>query len=36
VIGSPVDSRLASNKEGKMKEKYTHEASGSERKTADS
>jgi hypothetical protein len=24
VIGSPVDSRLASNKEEKMKEKYTH------------
>jgi DUF2934 family protein len=25
VIGSPVDSRLASNNEEKMKEKYTHE-----------
>jgi Protein of unknown function (DUF2934) len=25
VIGSPVDSRLASNKEEKVKGKYTHE-----------
>jgi hypothetical protein len=25
VIGSPVDSRLASNKDEKMKEKYAHE-----------
>jgi hypothetical protein len=25
LIGSPVDSRLASKKEEKMKEKYTHE-----------